>query len=275
MSVRSRAAAPTTGLVVTLPTLVAFSCSGDPGYGGRTSADWIHQLSATDETSRAAAAQALERVLQLQPRMPNVVRALVRALADSSDLVRTAAGTALAAQGVNSPEAAPGLAAMLADSAHPNVRVTAARLLGMVETNTDTAVGALIAALRDGEPSVRAAAAESLGLIGPSASSAVPNVVDLFDDPQPAVRVKVLEALVSTRAATAITLPVFVRALNDSSRSVRATAAYALGALDHWQCRHLTRWSGACEMLMPAYAALRRSALAASVRPLPTQYRRW
>ena len=217
--------------VALLAMLVAIACTADPGYRGRTSAEWIQQLSAADENTRADAARALERVLQLQPKMPNVVRALVRALADTSDVVRTAAGQALATQGVKSSEAAPGLAAMLADSAHPSVRVTAARLLGLVQTRTDTAVSALIAALRDSNAGVRAAAAQSLGLIGPSAAPALPSLVGLSGDPQSDVRVKVIEALIRTRASPEIALPVFERGLDDSVRSVRATAAYALGSL--------------------------------------------
>lgn len=211
--------------------MLAIGCTADPGYGGRTSGEWIQQLSSPDENSRADAAEALERVLQLQPKMPNVVRALVRALADTADVVRTAAGRALATQGVKSPEAAPGLAAMLSDSAHPDVRVTAARLLGLVQTRTDTAVAALINALRDSDSNVRASAAQALGLIGPSAAPALPHLLRLSGDPQADVRVKVIEALIGARASLEIALPVFERALDDSVRSVRATAAYALGSL--------------------------------------------
>lgn len=214
-----------------LATLVVIACTADPGYGGRTSGEWIQQLSSSDENSRADAAEALERVLQLQPKMPNVVRALVRALADTADVVRTAAGRALATQGVKSPEAAPGLAAMLADSAHPGVRVTAARLLGLVQTRTDTAVASLSSALRDSDSNVRASAAQALGLIGPAAAPALPHLVGLSGDPQSDVRVKVIEALIGTRASPEVALPVLERALDDSVRSVRATAAYALGSL--------------------------------------------
>lgn len=150
------------------------SCSADPGYQGRTSADWIRQLSDTSANARVDAVLALGNVLRINPESRIVVEALARALGDSIDEVRLTAGDALTQFGVQSPVAVPGLLGALADTVHPEVRSQAAGILGRLGSAARAAVPALTNALRDSAADVRANAAESPGLVGPDAAAAIP-----------------------------------------------------------------------------------------------------
>ena len=207
------------------------ACTADPGYKGRSSAQWIEALGDPDPLDRADAASALGNILRLQPKLPNVVRALVDALADTSDIVRSAAGLALATDRVKAPAAIPGLLAALGDSAHPRMRQQAAYVLGLFGTTAAGAVPSLAAALSDTDAGVRAASAEALGRVGPDAGLAMPELERVSRDPEPGVRLKAVEAVLNIRPPTWQSRPFFMRALADSDAVVRAAAAYSLGAL--------------------------------------------
>ena len=215
-----------------LITLVALaSCTADPGYRGRSSAQWIDLLGDPDPSARADAASALGNILRLQPKSPKVVQALVAALADTSDLVRFAVGLALATDRVKAPAAVPGLVAALGDSAHPQMRQQAAYLIGVFGTTAASAVPSLAAALLDPDAGVRAASAEALGRVGPDAALALPELEMVSRDPEPRVRLKAVEAVLNIRPPTWQSRPFFMRALSDSEAVVRTAAAYSIGSL--------------------------------------------
>ena len=215
--------------LLTLAALAA--CNADPGYGGRTSAQWIEALADPNPLARAQAATALGNILRLQPKSPNVVRALVAALADTSDVVRFSVGVALATDQVKAPAAVPGLLVALGDSAHPQMRQQAAYVLGLFGTNAASAVPALARALSDTDGGVRAASAEALGRVGPDAGLAMPELERVSRDPEPGVRLKTVEAVLNIRPPTWQARPFFERALADSEPVVRIAAAYSLGSL--------------------------------------------
>lgn len=214
-----------------LAILALTGCTADPGYRGRSSAQWIEALGDPDPSARAAAASALGNILDLQPRSPKVVRALVSALADTADVVRFAAGVALATDDVKAPAAIPGLLVALGDSAHPVMRQQAAYVLGLFGTTAASAVPALAASLGDTDAGVRAASAEALGRVGPDAGLAMPELERVSGDHEPGVRLKAVEAVLNIRPPTWQSRPFFVRALADSSAIVRTAAAYSLGSL--------------------------------------------
>ncbi len=171
------------GVVSVVATAATGACNGDPGYQGRPSRSWIAQLAqGPTSDARADAAMALGRVLDVQPNEPATIAALVRALADTNDEVRVAAASALtgaAAGGRQTraalPGAVPGLAALLADSAHPDVRVQAARVFAGLRAATGAGgVRALARALRDPDADVRRASLDAVAEIGPSARAGWP-----------------------------------------------------------------------------------------------------
>lgn len=151
-------------VAVALVALVLIGCAGDPGYNGRSTAEWAQQLAtAPDSMARRAAADALGHVLRIDPNATRATEALVRALADSSDEVRLAAGTSLVHDQRLPRAAIPGLLAALADPVHAHTREHAASLL-MHTTAADTArvMPALEAAARDSSATVRSAAEATL-----------------------------------------------------------------------------------------------------------------
>ncbi len=206
-------------------------CSADPGYDGRSSADWIRQLSGADPLDRERAALALRNVLEIQPDAPRVVDALIRALRDTVDAVRETAGVALSAPGVDVREAMPVVVELLADSAHPHTREHGAMIIGAFGSRAAPAVPALARALEDPVPEVRAAAAEAIGRIGPSGVGAAATLGRHIRDPSPSVRLKIVEATLNVRPPSGIALPVLTTALRDETPTVRAAAAYAIGGL--------------------------------------------
>lgn len=144
--------------------LTVGACSSDPGYGGRSAGEWMTQLeTAPDSLQRRQAADALGRILGIRPGSERVTAALVRALADTSDEVRLAAGTALVQDRRLPAVAIPGLLEALRDSAHLHTREHAAELLASVApTEASRVVPALTRALQDPDRRVREAAARAL-----------------------------------------------------------------------------------------------------------------
>lgn len=154
------------------------ACSADPGHDGRTAEEWIAQLETSpDSMQRRNATDALRRILEINPGSERVTSALVRALADTSDEVRLAAGTALVQNRRLPAVAVPGLLRALGDSAHEHTREHAAELLGSTTpSEASEATRGLMVALEDPDPGVRDAAVGSLAKIAsrvPSAAAAL------------------------------------------------------------------------------------------------------
>jgi len=208
-------------------------------------------------------AQAAEMLGQL--RLRAAVPALVGALDDPSEDVRTVAARSLAA--IRDPAAVPALAGALADpsrwtlslvaenlmamgpSAVPpllellagdehNVRVAAIQILG--EIRDPAATPALIGVLDESDLNLRAQAAAALGKLGgPDAERAL---LAALDDPQWQVRAQAAKAL--GRAAHPATAAPLARAMPDDNWWVRVNCAESLarlGAEGRRQLELLTR----------------------------------
>lgn len=226
-------------LLVATVTLLAVACGNDPGFAGRSSGDWAAQLAERDVDRRVDAAEALGRVLALQPNATSVIEALVRALADSTDAVRVAAADALqhAARGRGEArarllrDAVPGVVALLADSAHPSVRRQAAQVLGGFGAPAASAtVPPLARALADVSPDVRASAALALAALTPAAREAMPPLASAVGDPDVRVRTIVARTLAESDAPSSVVGPALVRAMRDGDARVREAAASGLAA---------------------------------------------
>lgn len=110
--------------------LALCACGADPGYGGRSTTEWIRTLDDSSAARRTEAAVALGRVLDIDSQARGAVPALIGALADSVDAVRMAAASSLSAHGARAQGAIPGVHRALHDSAHAIVRAQAAIILG-------------------------------------------------------------------------------------------------------------------------------------------------
>lgn len=210
----------------------AAGCRADPGFRGRSSAEWIRELDARDPNARMDAIEALRVILTLQPRSPEVVDALIGALNDSTDAVRVAAGRALSTQGVRAPAALPGLLVVLADSAHPGVRAQAADILGAFGAAGGPAVPALTRTLADPEVQVRTAAATALGRLGRAGRPASASLVRLaMTDSSAAVRARAVVALAEVRRGDTLLAQQLVPMLADDDLGVRMATVRALGRL--------------------------------------------
>ena len=162
--------------VVLLALALTMACETRASYQGRSAAEWIAQLeSDRDSLQRRAAADALGRILEIDPGSAGVTNALVRALADTSDEVRLAAGTALVHDSRLPKVAIPGLLRALGDSAHVHTREHAAELLDAVRpADAGLVTPALVRSLSDPEPRVRDAVVRTLLRLG----NAAPGTVD-------------------------------------------------------------------------------------------------
>jgi HEAT repeat protein len=240
VSWRRRGQAPVLGLVLT----VLQGCQADPGYGGRSSAEWAGQLQDAPAREREEAARALGAVLSLNPRLTAPTTALIAALSDTVDAVRIAAAQALAQPGVRVKAVTGGaLGAMLADSSHAAVRIQAVRALGVLASNAVDTVArrALVRAIlplhRDPDATVRATVAATLTEAltetlartqAPGARLEIDAVLEgLARDTMHAPRAAALAGLALAMAARVV--PAFTQAARDSSPAVRALAAGALG----------------------------------------------
>lgn len=212
--------------------LLLSGCNTDPGYGGKSSSDWIQQLSSPDPEARRVAAAALGKVLKIRPDAGKIVDALGIAIRDTSDEVRSAAATALTTEGVNPAAALEGFHAALHDSAHAGMRAATARMIGTLGRQRGRLLIPAISELMDDpDPVVREAGIESLGQMGPDPGIDLERISHRISDPDPSVRRAVLQTLLNLRAAASIAVPVARVALRDSAASVRITAAYTLGSL--------------------------------------------
>lgn len=238
------------------------ACHGDPGFGGRSSREWIASLEDSTVAVRVQAIDALRRILRVQPNSPHVVDALIRALGDSVDAVRMSAGVALTTEGVRADGAVPALHNALHDSAHATVRWQSAIILGRLAPSARRAsVPVLTEALSDEEPQVRAAAAEALGKTGHGSATAVPQLVLLVRDPDATVRLKAIEALPNVARDTSVVEPLLV-ALSDSAPEVRRAAAGALGMLGTSTSRSVAALARTLTDSSPAVRAAAALALA-------------
>lgn len=201
-------------------------CESDPGYHGQPSSYWISKLYDPSPPARIEGAVALGEALEVNPRTSRVVDVLIKALSDSDDAVRAAAGHALATAGVDNKRAIPRMVSALRDSAHASMRSDAASILGDFGSRGIGALPSLTEALRDPDSRVRASAAEALGKIGPGAASAILALTDRMGDPVSHVRLKAIEAVMNMRTPASRAVPLFALALDDSVVDVRMGAAY-------------------------------------------------
>lgn len=207
------------------------ACASEPGYGGRSSEYWIEALADSSEKRRVDAAAALGEILDLAPKSPRVVQALLTALRDESDDVRIIAADALSAEGVNAEGALDGIHEALHDSAHADVRRQAALILGRIGTQAGPDVAEVLThTLEDSVARVRAGAAEGLGRMGRAAGLAIPKLAEATRDRDPEVRMSALSALPAVGAPAEVLVPLLRAALRDSVTSVRSAAAYLLHA---------------------------------------------
>lgn len=216
--------------VITASLLIA--CAADPGYEGRSSSEWISRLHDENTGTRIVAAEALGKILRVNPRMHDVTDALIAALGDSSDAVRLSAATALTTRGVDVLGAMAGLHAVLHDTAHANVRASMALLIGALGADrARILLPHLKEALSDPSAPVRSAAAQAFGFLGSAERSNAEAIAKLARDPDATVRQSALQSLSDIGADKGIVLPAGRTALIDSAVVVRVAAAYMLSTL--------------------------------------------
>lgn len=91
------------------------------------------------------------------------------------------------------------------------------------------AVPALITALEDSDPQVRASAAIILGKIGPAATQAVPVLLRVMKDKEETVRFQAVQAV--TKIDRSAVVPIFIAGLDSDKDWERYSAVHALRAL--------------------------------------------
>ncbi|MES2523222.1 MAG: HEAT repeat domain-containing protein [Gemmatimonadota bacterium] len=268
-----RGQASVLALVLTVLTVLQ-GCQADPGYGGRTSAEWAAQLRDAPAREREQAARALGTVLSLNPRLSAPTTALIAALSDTVDAVRVAAAQALAQPGVRVKAAtAAALGAMLADSAHAAVRMQAVRALGMLATNAVDSLArremerAILRLHRDPDASVRAAVAATLTeartkTSAPGTRQEIDAVLEMLArDTMQAPRAAALVGL--ALAMTPRAVPAVRQAARDASPVIRALAAGALGRVTNDAAMSDAAMASLLELVTDSATAVRLAAVQA------------
>lgn len=192
----------------------------------------MDDLRTGDTRIKLQAAEALREVLKIRPDYPEVVRALVTALRDSSDAVRIAAASALTAEGVETVTAIDGLHEVMHDSAHADVRASVLLIISRLSPQRAIALlPYLCEVLEDPSARVRTAAVGAIGAMGSAAHAVVPSIAKMSADSSAEVRQSTLRALVNLEADHATLLTVSRNLLSDSSAAVRAAAVDALRSM--------------------------------------------
>jgi HEAT repeat protein len=173
---------------------------------------------------RSNAAEALAR---MGPVAAEAVPALITALHDADESVRSSAAGALAAIG---PTSVSPLIALLGDP-DDNVRRSAAQALAQIKSG---AVPALIVALGDVDKSVRANAAQVLGEIGTApllggAAQRPPRAASEYERRVRRIAAEATLAQIGPAAADAVLT--LIAALGDADKAVRTNASEALSKI--------------------------------------------
>ena len=113
----------------------------------------------------------------------------------------------------------------------PDVRRSAADVLGEMGAAAKESVPALIELLKDSDPFVRGNAVDALGKIGAAAKESVPALIELLKDSDPFVRLSAADALGKMGAAAKESVPALIELFKDSDPFVRGNAADALGKM--------------------------------------------
>jgi HEAT repeat protein len=224
----------------------------------------VDALKDTDFQMRANSVQSIGLLMRyrglpekMDDRAEKVALAVIAALKDQEDLVRSAAAAALPSVGI---ETKPGVTALAEAMKHNEAKVRAAAAagatgvrtigdivpaLGTAVRDSDAAVRLaaanslmfaraaaapalkpLVAMLTDADPKVGAAAATALGAMGPAGAPAIPALADVIADQKSGIRVAAVGAVGMIRQVPEIAIPVLIGAL--ATGELRSGSFYAL-----------------------------------------------
>ena len=115
----------------------------------------------------------------------------------------------------------------------PQVRSAAIVTLGLLRSNAQAAVPALVARLESDEDNrVRASAANALGNIKKESEVAVPALVKHLSDADPTIRAQAALALAKFGRQAQAGVPMLLKTMRDENLTVRNSAAVALKEID-------------------------------------------
>ncbi|KAF3890874.1 HEAT repeat domain-containing protein [Tolypothrix bouteillei VB521301] len=164
----------------------------------------------------------------------SAIPALITALQDSNPQVRASAAAILGQMGPNASEAAPAILRVI-DDGDPVVRSSA--VLAIQKIGKQAYVPHLIAGLNSTKSWERYNASHGLRAMGKDAAPAVPVLMrKLQDEGDPWMRVSAASTLGSIGTASTPAIPILVMRLQDTDITARHSAAYALGTISSkWQ----------------------------------------
>lgn len=157
---------------------------------------------------------------------------LIWALDDPDFGVRIFAIQGLEGIGLDAQEAVPKLYDLLHNDLNEEVRADTAIVLISIAERDAELINHLNQALSDPAFFVRRSAAKSIGRIGPNAQSAIPQLQIALTDANYSLRSSAANALGSMGTAAQHAIPDLQKALQDSNWRVRGHAATALGNVD-------------------------------------------
>ncbi len=203
--------------------------------GGAKSVDELGKIFSSPEYPAEERMLALKEIETFGSFADSAIPYLVKALADSSDEIRNAAGKVLteldpewhkneAALNAIS-ELSKGLA-----SKESSAKIAAANALGEFGAGAKEVISRLVSLLDYDDKDVQIACADALGKIGYEAEEAVPALVNLLFSNDEAVQASAAEALGSIGQTAAI--PHLVKLLSNEDKGIRNTAVETLDKID-------------------------------------------
>lgn len=235
------------GLGVVAGLLIFQPHPGAPSYQGKRVKTWVMEAYAGTNVTPALAAMGpravpvLVELLQarelpwrrqlrlLAPRLPPRLRQMFFGKSDMPTTVKLRCGAArcLGMLGPQAESAAAQLAQAMRDP-EPPVRSEAGSALAQLGK---AAVPHLALALREKNPHVRQAAAFFLGRMGPEAAPAVPGLALALQDQEASVRLEVAIALSRIGRWAGAAVPALIQSLEDPDPSVRTYASISLSEI--------------------------------------------
>src|SRR5581483_7891351 len=200
----------------------------EPFHGGWPTSYWVHILKSGTSQQRVNAAQTLS---EIGPATPEVVPALIAALADEEEFVIRGAAASLGKfpPDVMAP-AVPALIRALKDKDQRNRLEIVSAFGGVGEKNAKEVVPLLIEAVRkDPDALTRVFAIVSLKQLGPEAQAAIPTLIEALKDPGSQYAHPADEAKGALEAFGPAATPALLEAIHHANPRIRAAAASLLG----------------------------------------------
>lgn len=223
-----------TVMVVGALTNSVWAGGEDKEFLGKPIAFWAQALKEPDRNIRRQAAQIIGATIAkkgVDPVAKELLVPLIGALSDKDRQVRIEAAKALGIYEGEGAVALPSLKEALKDK-DGHVRTFAALALWRIDRQVKVGLPILMTALKNDDGDLRRVALLSLATMKSQARPALPGILELLKDEEEEVRAAAARALANIRRDPTLCVPALLEATRDKSTEVRGTAIIALSQFE-------------------------------------------